>query len=275
MALKAILDSLDGLDDSIKSEYVEKDGKYVLDVTPVNGLSLEDVAPLKEKVSELNGKLSDAISTRDKAKEKLTKFGDADPEEIAKLTEFHNKWKDVDPEKESDKIAEEKAKVLLHEREQQILKKHNEEKDALSGDNKKLMTQLEKALIGSEITQAVTKHKGNPKLLAPVIRNNVEMAKTEDGDFQVHVLDDKGTVRLTSKSGSTDNMSIEEYVAELAESDDFAGAFEGSGGSGFGGGEDPKGGKRRPGSTKTITAAEARDGSYNDKIASGEVVVTG
>jgi hypothetical protein len=48
MALKLILDTLDGLDDGVKALYSEKDGKFHLNVEGV-----EDVSGLKNKIKEL------------------------------------------------------------------------------------------------------------------------------------------------------------------------------------------------------------------------------
>ncbi len=53
MGLKYQLDTLDGLDDSVKSLYTEKEGKFVLGI---EGLPQpEDVSGLKAKVDELLG----------------------------------------------------------------------------------------------------------------------------------------------------------------------------------------------------------------------------
>lgn len=70
MALKAVLESIDELDEVLKGEYTEKDGKWYLDVTEINAhpqvVALKnaherqktDNASLKSKVAELETKVS-------------------------------------------------------------------------------------------------------------------------------------------------------------------------------------------------------------------------
>lgn len=73
MALKMILESLDGLDPSVAKEYVQKDGKYVLDVTGAKSqLDVDNV----QKALNAERKL------REETAAKLAAWGDRKPEEI-------------------------------------------------------------------------------------------------------------------------------------------------------------------------------------------------
>ena len=64
--LKAMLDSLEGISDGDKGHYVEKDGKFFLDVGPVGGWALEDVAGLKTALGterDSTKKATDSLKT--------------------------------------------------------------------------------------------------------------------------------------------------------------------------------------------------------------------
>ena len=67
MALKLTLDSLDGLDDGVKSLYAEKDGKYRLDVEGIEDTSGLKSALEKERTArrELEKRAKAALSEDD------------------------------------------------------------------------------------------------------------------------------------------------------------------------------------------------------------------
>src|SRR5687768_11237776 len=74
MALKLILDSLEEADDAVKGLYVEKDGKFHLDVT-----GIEDTSGLK---SALQKEREAARQERQRAKELEDRFKDIDPDRV-------------------------------------------------------------------------------------------------------------------------------------------------------------------------------------------------
>lgn len=73
MALKLVLDTLDGLDEGQKALYVEKDGKFHLDVD-----GLEDTSGLKSALQKERERARDF-------EKKLSGLKDLDPEEYARL----------------------------------------------------------------------------------------------------------------------------------------------------------------------------------------------
>lgn len=77
MALKLLLDSLDGLDEALKSLYVEKDGKFHLDVT-----GIEDTSGLK---SALQKERDAAKAERQRAKDLEDRFKDIDPDKVREM----------------------------------------------------------------------------------------------------------------------------------------------------------------------------------------------
>jgi hypothetical protein len=57
----------------------------------------------------------------------------------------------------------------------------------------------------------------------------------DTGKMQVRIIGEDGTERLSTRQGNTEDfMTIPEFVSELSDSEDFGGAFEGSGAHGSG-----------------------------------------
>lgn len=77
MALAFKLKSLDGIEESVKSLYVERDGEFHLDVT-----GIEDTSGLK---SALQKERDAAKAERQRAKELEDKFKDIDPERVREM----------------------------------------------------------------------------------------------------------------------------------------------------------------------------------------------
>lgn len=220
MALKAIIDKLDDVAEGFRSEYVEKDGKFYLDVTAVDGFELDNVASLKTAL----GRERTAKSELEK---QVIKFKDLDPdrarEALAKLEEFEN----IDPTKEADKIANTKFEAAKA----QLLKKHGDELTSEQGKSKRYRTKIEQLMVDAVATGAIAEAKGSVELLLPHIQRFTRVA--EDGDdFKVEVIDKDGSVRIGDSKGSP--MSIKELVAEMRNSETFGRAFEGDGQTGTG-----------------------------------------
>ncbi|MFU2207219.1 hypothetical protein [Solidesulfovibrio sp. C21] len=96
MALKLVLDTLDGLEEGQKALYVEKDGKFHLDVD-----GLEDTSGLKSALQK----------ERDRARDfekKLAGLKDLDPEEYARLKKEAEEraTKQMEEKGEFDKLRE-------------------------------------------------------------------------------------------------------------------------------------------------------------------------
>lgn len=221
MKLKAVLTSLEDLSDELKALYEEKDGKFYLQVEPVEGWSLEDVQGLKSSL----------------AKER---------ENVGKLEADLKKFEDIDPKKARDALSkveemagwtpEEKVREQIEAREKKLVEKHSRELEERDSKVSTLTTQLEKHLVESAATAALTKHKGNVELLLPHVRSQVRVEADKEGNFTARVVGPDGTPRLSPKQGSTDQMSIDELVETMREMPTYAAAFEGTGASGSGAG---------------------------------------
>ena len=217
MALKALLDNLDGISEEIKKEYKQRDdGKHVLDVTSVDGLELAEVAKLQSALSKER-------ENNRKAAEQLKAFEDLDPakaREALKKVEEMATW-----------TPEQKVKEQVEAVKASIIEAHGKEKTKLDEKLKKLTASLEDAMIVSVASQALAEQKGSVRLLMPHIRQQTRL-RDADGKFIVEVMGSDGNPRLTGSDGHA--MSINELVAEMKTQNDFASAFEGTGATGSG-----------------------------------------
>lgn len=218
-------------------------GEYVLEVKPVGTFELADTGNLKTALQRERSRASELEKAKKRYEEQ---FGDLDPDqarEALKKVEEMDNW---DPDQ---KLKEHKERF-----EQQVAERYEQERKKIEGklnqtveerdaQIQQLHKQLEQQLISSTATQAITEHKGSVKLLLPLIRHQTRMVKDEDGNVQVVVVDEKGEPRISTRSSSTGNMTIEELVEEMKNDKEFARAFEGSGGSGSGGHEGGSGGR--------------------------------
>ena len=219
MALKAILDNLDGLVEDVAKEYKKRDdGKFVLDVTSVDGLELAEV-------SKLQSALSKERENNRKSAELLKQFENLDPakarEAITKVEEMAN-W-----------TPEQKVNEQIEAVKASIIEAHGKEKAKLEEKLAKLTKSLEEAKIVSVATQALAEQKGSVRLLMPHVRQQTRLREV-DGNFIVEVLGADSNPRLTGSDGHP--MTITELVAEMKTQNDFASAFEGTGATGSGAG---------------------------------------
>ncbi len=226
MALKALITAEEHgkLGDMIKGEYktvkVGDQDMFMLDVTPVNGYELDDVAGLKTALGKER-------TSKTSLETQLSKFKDLDPDAArAALTELEE-LKAIDPAKEADKIANTK----FENAKSQLTAKHATELTARDERINSLTKTVEELLIDSAATAALAEAKGSVDLLLPHVRKSTRI-KEENGKFSVEVIDKDGNVRIGDSKGGP--MSIAGLVAEMRSSDTFGRAFEGDGKSGSG-----------------------------------------
>lgn len=260
MALKAVLESLEGLPADVAKEYKQADdGKYVLDVTPVGGLALENVTGLKTALEKERTNVRNLTVS-------VKKFEGLDPDAARDALGRLDEIKNFDPDK---KVSE-----AVKLREQELLKQHDKVTRDLQGKNEKMSKALEKHLVTSAVTRAISEAKGRIKLLLPHVSSCVRVRETDAGDYVAEVIDPStGTVRVGDANGSP--MTIGQLVNEFKSSDEFASAFDasgasGGGASGSGKGTSPSGG----GGTRTIKMSDQKAINANLKdIAEGKVAV--
>jgi hypothetical protein len=200
MGLKYQLDTLDGLDDAVKSLYTEKEGKFVLGI---EGLPQpEDVSGLKSKVEELLGEK--------KAAEKARK----DAEEQARL--------------EREEAARKSGNV--EELEKSWSEKYNRREAELNGmleqERGTLSTQIRDLTVGRTATDIASALAipGSAKALLPHIERRLSVEQ-RDGKPVVVVLDQQGKLSAAT---------LDELKAEFANDTAFAPLIAGSKASGGG-----------------------------------------
>lgn len=255
MALKAILASLDGLSDGIKSEYREHEGKYVLDVTPVDGFELVGGGLKKALETERN--------TTKQLKEQAKRFENLDPDEAREAMRKVQEFANFDPEKKAAEALKEKERQLklsLDEERKKLTDKHTQELTAEKERSKNLSAQLREHMVVTAATKAITDAKGAVPLLLPIVQSQVRM-REDNGRLIAEVIGADGQSRLSPKSGSTDPMTIAELVQELAGNESYARAFDGSGASGSGasGGGAGTGGTKASFGALVLSEADSKD----------------
>lgn len=226
MTLKAILtkEEHESLADHFKSEYVEKNGKFVLDVTQVDGWNLEDVRGLKSTME----------SERSRANElekKLKKFGDLDPDSardaLKRLTDLGD-----------DPTTDNKVREQIEALKKQLNDKHTKDKSSWDEEKTSLEREIERLLIDAEAGRILSSpdHKGSFELLIGPIKERSKVVKNDaSGRFELRVLDQNGNARISEKQGSDSYMSLEEFVSNEMKNDTrYQAAFSGHGNSGSG-----------------------------------------
>lgn len=251
MSLKAVVETIDVVPEAVRGFYQEKDGKFILQVEPVDGLALEDVTGLKTTLGK-------ELTLRKKLEKDVTKFKDIDPdkarEALAKLEELGS----LDPAKEADKIANTKFEAAKA----QLLERHNGELQARDGKIGKLTKTVENLLIDQSATAALAAAKGSVDLLLPIVQRNTRVRENDDGSYVVEVIDKSGNARIANGKG--DLMTIEDLVQELRQSEAFGRAFESSGQSGGG---TPPAGSGNPDNTAGVPKSWADAKTPEEKAA--------
>lgn len=243
--LKAVLDSLEGLDEGLHDLYVEKDGKFHLDADGV-----QDVSGLRKSLERLKKEVRDAKS--------------AVPEGFS--AERWDELLALDEEAKKGDLSE-KQQEAFENLKKQLVDAQDKEKKKLGGRITELEAALRRELVTARATAAIVKHKGSVKLLLPHVERTADVQQADDGRYIPVVKDEQGHVRVDA-DGS--NLSLDALVAELRGMEEFAGAFEGSGATGGGARPSAAGG----GSKTTVAAGDNAAFIKNvDKIAKGEVEV--
>lgn len=218
MALKAILDNLDGVDESVASLYTESNGRYFLNVEPVDGFALEDIGGLKSSLAKERKNARDANA-------KLQRFGDIDPEIAQDAVSMVG---DMDNWTSDDKVREQIAS-----REKQLTTKFAKELENMNSELATVRSQLENQLIHNTAMEALSEYGGNSQLLMPHIKAQTKL-ELIDGKYVAQVIDENGAPRVSMKQGSMDSMTVQELVSSMRDSETFAPAFAGSGATGSG-----------------------------------------
>ncbi|MBC3375791.1 hypothetical protein HU762_17715 [Pseudomonas sp. SWRI92] len=200
MGLKYQLDTLEGVDDTVRALYTEKDGKFVLGI---EGLPQpEDVSGLKSKVQEL----LDEKKAADKARKDAEEQARLDREEAARksgnVEELEKSW--------SEKFNRREAEL----------------NGLLEQERGTLSTQIRDLTVGRTATDIASALAipGSAKALLPHIERRLSVEQ-RDGKPVVVVLDQQGKLSAAT---------LDELKAEFANDTAFAPLIAGSKASGGG-----------------------------------------
>lgn len=236
MSVEFQVDSLDTVDESLRPAYVEKDGKFSLDVDKYSEVK---ATGLKNKNKELLGKLTKANDGL-KRFEKLAEIEDLDIDELLELREQKNNPKPDTKPKGNEELQANFDKLLKKER------------DKWTGEKTGIETRLTEA-------ERELKHF---KLTVP-IREAAAKAGVLAEDMEVVLLDtakrfqlnEEGKIVVLDEDGDPTDITVQKFFESLykVQRPKFY-AASGAGGSGA------------PSSTKTASGKEAMRRADHDKL---------
>lgn len=242
MALKQILDSLDGVDAAVQSLYTKaEDGKFYLDV--------EGLPEQREALKRANAEAA-------QRRKDLEKYKDIDPAKYAELVKEQD-----DVKRKAEDLATQEAlrkgdyqKVMDEEakKREQLLQKFSEKENSFAAREKKLLGQIERDRIESDAVKHFLEAGADPKRVHQLLKLTRENLKIEEGEtgFDVRVVGPDGRPRLADATGAL--MGLKHFADEVkANVNEYGVFFTGTGASG--GGAQPS----KPGAgAKTMTRAQ-------------------
>ena len=219
MTLKAHVESLDDVDAKFHDAYSlcedDKDprnGKFVLGIEGADGFELINPTRLKTALSKERGTNSDLSK-------KVSAFEGIDPDAARTALDRMSEYEKFDPEKEADKIAQEKYRNL----ESQLKTQHGKKIGELEETLGKTKGALHKALVETAASREIEKNGGDVALLLPHVVQFAKLKETDDG-YAIDIVDEKGFTRI-GNDGS-EHMSMADLVAEMKEHKSFGRAFD-------------------------------------------------
>ena len=239
MALKALIDSLDGLPEAIAAHYTKTtDGKFVLSVEEAAGYALENVAGLKQALTAER----EAHKTAAKALKNYEGIEDAAAARHAL---------------EQLKAGQLKGSAELDAYRKQLEEKVANDLKAATGRVSAYEKQLQELRFGTEARDAISKAKGKAPLLLPILERRMRWETGAEGQMSYHLVGDDGKPMTTKKPGSADPMTVAEYIETLKTQPDYAPAFEATAPAGSGSNH-AAGGTARMGDNQPKLSPEAR-----------------
>lgn len=258
--MKAVLDTLEGLPDPVRSEYELKDGKYHL---------------------KLEGNPTGYVTKRelDETNVKLTEFRDNNRTLNGKVTEIETKlagFKDIDPVKYKtmdDKIKElEKKGVqsgadvadLVTKAVTSAIKPFEEREATRAASEKAALERADRELLRSTLTSAGIKAGIADGAISDYVNRGMEKFKVVDGE----VVARKGDAPIFQKAKPAEVLTVDAWATDELYAD-APHLYKPSRGGGAGGG----GGGGTPPNKKIISSDPLEFGKNLEGIAKGEVIV--
>lgn len=236
MALKAIAnkEEFSGFNEDVQSHYspdTSNPDVFRLSVTPIEGIELANVSGLKSALQKERNQVASL-------KTSLSSFDGLVAEEArTALEELEAIKKDGGGNKTRDEVRAELDATYSSKfsaDKDSLTKKFTTDLDVRDKKISLLANQLEKRIVDGEAVTAITKAGGSIELILPLIRNTTKVVELENGTRVPRIFDSSDQERMSPKAGSSDPMTIEEYVTELRGDKVYARAFNASGQSGSG-----------------------------------------
>jgi hypothetical protein len=219
MALKTVLETLDGVPEALRPMYVENDGKFHLDI--------EDDIRSHPKVSALSNAYNQEKTKRQKANTELAALTeklkvlpeDFDPDEYAQLKASAS-GQNLDEQIKTLKDQHHKSLEALREKQAKELKERDDKFSALDNE-------IDSTLLRSTTKDALLEAGVNPDLLAGamgIVRNKAKVQRTDKGERQVFAENEHG-----------EEVQIKDFVKgwlSSAEGKPYLGTAKGPGGRG-------------------------------------------
>lgn len=174
MALKAVLDTLDGVPTALHEFYTERDGKFYLDAEGV-----EDVSGLKSALERLK---AEAKKAKDDAKKTAERYGDLDPdlarEALKKLQDAEDKQL-LDDKKIDELIA--KRTERMAQAHQKEIERFNKLVADLTSERDGLNGKLSEVLIDNAIRDVATRNSVRKTAIEDVLLRGKRLWRLRDG----------------------------------------------------------------------------------------------
>ena len=245
--------SLDELPESIRDAYEERDGRFYF----TRDIEVEDLPSVAGLRSALD---KEKRAARERG-ERLRLFDGFDPDtfdglsgaEVKELIAKRNTPKSGQDEEDTAALRQQFDRTR-----QQLVENHTKELAKREQATKSAESFIEKLLKTNASSMAITELKGNVRALMPHVSSATRVVRDEGGEFSVEVIDERGNVRHSKKTGEP--MTVAEFVSEMREQDDFKALFAGTGvgGAGSKGANDRNAGGGAAKRWK-VTPAEARN----------------
>jgi|DEB0MinimDraft_4_1074332.scaffolds.fasta_scaffold03342_3 uncharacterized phage infection (PIP) family protein YhgE len=251
--LKAVYETTDEIPENLREYYAESDaGGYILSVSDESGYALENVQGLKSTL----GKLKDRATKAEEGLKQYSAIGRS-PQELAEALQQLESLRITQGE-ESEAISRMRAEL------DNVKRSARENIEQATAPIQSLadarMEQIKDLLIDSQLQNAIIEAGGNPRLLMPILKNEVRARTDEDGKVIVEIVDADGTPRVKGKDLAP--MGFSDLVAERRNDPDLAVAFKANGHSG--GGTTPDSTARQGGARREFTPEEVASMSLSE-----------
>jgi len=258
--MKAVLDSLEGLADAVRSEYDFRDGKYYLKLegAPVGFAKQADLESANTKLAEFRDNNRALNTQKTELETKLKSYEGVDP---AKYAEFETKIKEL--EKKGVTAAGDVADIVKNAVAAAV--KPLEEREAQrAASEKAAIERADRESLRSALTAAGVAVGVAESAMTDYVNRGMGVFKVIEGEIAAR----KGDAPIFSKQKPAEVLTVAQWATELQEEAPHlfkpsrGGGAGGNGGNGNGGG--PK---------KTISADPLEFGKNIEGIAKGEVIV--